>query len=316
MRTIANTKTIDRGEWLQLRRRGIGGSDAATVVGLNPYSSLFSLWADKMGQLPEKEDSEAMRQGRDLEQYVAERFCEKTGKKVRRINAMMQHDKHDFMLADIDRAIVGEKAGLECKTTSVMNLKKFKNGEFPEHYYVQCVHYLAVTGWEKWYLAVLILNQGFYIFEIERDEDEIAALIEAEKEFWEKFVVPGTAPPADGLPPTTGALTAIYPKDDGEECMLFCDDLFERLDALKAEKKQFEQEIEKVEQQIKMTLGESCAGYCDNWRVDWKLQERATISKELLLQNYPEIDIGKIQKISNFRRFSVKKINNENKKEE
>lgn len=123
-------------EWLAIRRRGIGGSDAAAIVGLDRYRSPFAVYADKLGLTPEREDNEAMRQGRDLEDYVAQRFTETTGKKVRRCNDTLQHPKYPRLLANIDRLIVGEKALLECKTTSILNKTKFTQGEYPPNYYV------------------------------------------------------------------------------------------------------------------------------------------------------------------------------------
>ena len=177
------TNAMSREKWLQERKKGIGGSDAAALLGLNPYVSPYALWAEKTNRLPEKDDNEAMRQGRDLEQYVADRFMEATGKKVRRKKTMLRNLAYPFAHANIDRWVVGENAGLECKTTSIINLKKFKNGEYPAAYYCQCMHYMAVTGADRWYLAVLILNQGFHHFVIERDEEEIAALMQAEQEF-------------------------------------------------------------------------------------------------------------------------------------
>ena len=122
---------LSHDEWLALRRKGIGGSDAASIMGVSAYSSPYRVWADKTGRLEPLEDNEAMRQGRDLEAYVAERFTEATGKKVRRNNYMIFSKKYPFMLANIDRLIVGENAGLECKTTNFLNLKQFKN--FPSH---------------------------------------------------------------------------------------------------------------------------------------------------------------------------------------
>lgn len=303
-RIVVDTRHLEREKWLEYRRTGIGGSDAAAVVGLNPYVTPYSLWADKTGRLPEKEDNEAMRQGRDLEDYVAQRFMEKTGKKVRRKNCMLQHDEHDFMLADIDREVIGEKAGLECKTTSVMNLKKFKNGDFPDQYYVQCVHYLAVTGFDRWYLAVLVLNQGFYVYEIERDEEEIAALIEAEKEFWNTYVVPDIMPAVDGCKPTSEAIGAIFPGNGGE-CGLGCSNTIRNYLALKESKKQVEREMDRLEQEIKTQLGENETGYCGDYTVKWKKQSRETVSKDLLLEKYPDIEVGKVTKVSEFRKFSI-----------
>ena len=179
-----STLNMSHEDWLVERQKSIGGSDAPSIIGLNPWSSPYTVWADKLGKIPPKEDNEAMRLGRDLEDYVAKRFTEDTGKKVRRENFLLTNPQYPFAHANVDRMVVGEDAGLECKTTSVLNLKSFKNGAFPDTYYVQCVHYLMVTGCAKWYLAVLVLGKEFKVFEIERDEDEIKALAESEEAFW------------------------------------------------------------------------------------------------------------------------------------
>ena len=77
-----STKGMAREAWLEARRGSLGGSDAAAVLGVNPYASPYSLWAEKTGRVPEKPDNEAMRLGRDLEDYVVRRWQEKTGKKT------------------------------------------------------------------------------------------------------------------------------------------------------------------------------------------------------------------------------------------
>nr|WP_317325477.1 YqaJ viral recombinase family protein [uncultured Flavonifractor sp.] len=179
-----NTRSMSRPDWLAQRRKSIGGSDAAGIVGLSQYATPYIVWADKTGRLPDQEDNEAMRQGRDLEAYVAERWMEATGKTVRRSNAMLYSSLYPFAHADIDRTVVGENAGPECKTTSALNLRQFKNVEFPEKYYAQCVHYMAVTGATRWYLAVLVYGRGVFTFTLERDQAEIDALMDAERTFW------------------------------------------------------------------------------------------------------------------------------------
>lgn len=305
-RILVHTKDMPREEWLRYRRMGIGGSDAGAIVGLNPYVTPYSLWADKTGRLPDREDNEAMRQGRDLEEYVAQRFEEASGKKVRRRNAMFQHNELDFAVANIDREVVGERAGLECKTTSVMNLRKFRNGEFPDQYYTQCVHYLAVTGWDRWYLAVLILNQGFYIYEIERDEDEISALMTAEKEFWETYIVPDEAPPVDGRFGTDRAIREVFQDPDGGECELIgAGKTVENLLSLRKARKELNQEIRRLEQELKVELGECETGYCGRYEVRWRRTKRAAVSVEKLKQKYPKIDLNKVMKVSTGRRFAV-----------
>lgn len=296
-------------EWLAERQKSIGGSDAAAIVGLNSYVTPYTIWADKTGRLPPKEDNEAMRQGRDLEQYVAERFTEATGKRVRRRTDMMHNPAYPFAHANIDRAVVGERAGLECKTTSIMNLKKFKNGDFPEHYYVQCVHYLAVTGWDRWYLAVLVLNQGFYWYTIERDEDEIAALMEAERDFWDKYVVPNMPPPMDGRPPTSDALESIFPAAAPGLPMV---DLFGREEVVrnyltaKELSDSYGKEAERYRQILEQDLQQNDTGACGNYLVTWKNQSRSTFDVRRFSEDHPDVDLSSYFNVSHFRRFNIK----------
>lgn len=88
-RTLAKTKDLDYETWLKYRKLGIGGSDAGAICGLNPYVSPIAVYIDKtIDEIPMK-DNESMRQGRDLEQYVADRFTEVTGKRVRRDNRIL-----------------------------------------------------------------------------------------------------------------------------------------------------------------------------------------------------------------------------------
>ena len=284
-------------EWIEERKKGIGGSDAAGIVGLNAYTTPYSIWADKTGRIPPKEDNEAMRQGRDLEDYVAKRWEETTGKKVRRCNYILRNTKYPFAHANIDRDVVGENAGLECKTTSLMNLKKFKNGSYPENYYVQCMHYMAVTGADRWYLAVLVLNKGFYDFVIERDEDEIKALMEAEAEFW-THVENDTPPAFTGLDPDSEALKVVYREgnDNAEAVQLVGRESdIENLLALKAQKKELDKSIKYYEQVLQGDLKSNEYGVCGNYSVTWKTQTRA----------------AHMVKASTFRKFEVKKLNKE-----
>lgn len=280
-------------QWLEERRKGIGGSDAAGIVGLNAYMTPYSIWADKTGRIPPKEDNEAMRQGRDFEDYVAKRWEEATGKKVRRCNYILRNTKYPFAHANIDRDVVGENAGLECKTTSLMNLRKFKNGSFPENYYAQCMHYLAVTGADRWYLAVLVLNQGFYDFVIERDEDEIKALMEAEAEFW-RSVESDTPPAFTGLDPDSEALKVIYRDGNANTDavqLLGRESDIENLIALKAQKRELEKSIKYYEQVLQGDLQNNEHGVCGQYIVNWKTQTRA----------------AHYVKESTFRKFEVKK---------
>ena len=146
---------VSHEQWLNLRKTGIGGSDAGAVCGLNPYSSAMKVFQDKISDTVEEADNEAMRIGHDLEDYVAKRFTEATGLKVRKSNFMYRSKEHPYMLADVDRLIVGEDAGLECKTASAYSADKWANGNIPLHYVMQFYHYMAVTGKEPGILQQL-----------------------------------------------------------------------------------------------------------------------------------------------------------------
>lgn len=161
MYDVISTAGMSRDDWLKLRKTGIGGSDAGALCGLNPYRSVMNVFESKTSDGLNETDNEAVRQGNDLEDYVARRFCEATGLKVRRSNAMYRSREYPFMIADVDRLIVGGKAGLECKTASAYNADKWKDGAVPEHYLLQCYHYMAVTGKREWYIAVVILGKEF-----------------------------------------------------------------------------------------------------------------------------------------------------------
>ena len=269
---IVNVSTISREEWLAWRRTGIGGSDAAAVIGLNPFRSRIEVYADKMGMMPEKEDTESMRLGRDLEDYVAQRFCEATGKKVRRNNFMWCHDEHRCMIADVDREVIGENAGLECKTTQAWGGKVIMKGEIPLTYYVQCMHYMAVMGYDRVYLAVLIFGKGFFHFTIERDEDEIAALVSAEASFWRDHVEAGISPDPDGSQSAEQAVDAIWGNRAQEDELLmfdFSDDMRELCDLAAAEK-EIKRRKDAIKQRLQAALGEHMVGSSDRYVLTWR----------------------------------------------
>lgn len=306
-----NTSTLhmNHEDWLAERRRGIGGSDAAAIIGLNPWRTPYSVWADKTGQLPPKEDNEAMRQGRDLEQYVAERFMAETGKKVRRKNQIIRNEKYPFAHANVDRLIVGENAGLECKTTSMLNMRQFKNGEFPDTYYCQCVHYMAVTGADRWYLAVLVYGRDFLIFTIERDEDEIAALMAEEKHFWETYVEAEEAPPVDGYSPTTEAINVIYKdgiSNDTPIDLFGRESVFDNLSNIKARINELKKDQEQCEQIIKSDLGNNEYGQVGRYSVSWKEQSSRRFDHKRFAEDNPDLDLSDYYKVSSSRVLRVK----------
>lgn len=302
-------KDVDRDRWLELRKQGIGGSDAASIIGLNPYSSAFQIYLDKLGLVPPTEDNEAMRQGRDLEEYVASRFEEASGLKVRRCNSILLNDEYPFALANVDRLVVGEKAGLECKTTSVFNRHDFESGDYNDNYYVQCQHYMAVTGYEVWYLAVLVLNRGFYWWKIKRNEEDIKSLMAAEKEFWEDNVLAKKEPAPDGSKRAGEVINSLHPQgDDDLTIELFGKNykqIFDRYDEINGIISHLEAEKESIKQSIQLEMGEATKAFAAGKQIIWKNIATNRLDSKKLKAEKPEI-YAQYVKQSKSRRFEIK----------
>lgn len=233
----------NREKWLAVRNQGIGGSDASVIMGLNPYKSAYQLWLEKRG-IAEPEDltgNPYIYWGQKNEANIADWFQEETGKKIRRLGTLQNREK-PFLLANVDRMVTGEDAGLEIKTAGVSQYKKWKDDEIPDSYYCQCLHYMAVTGADYWYIAVLLGGNDAKWKRIERNEEDIKALLEKEREFWH-LVETGVAPEIDVSKSCADALQFKYkdavrdsetelPKDAGDLFREY-DDITEQLNELK-----------------------------------------------------------------------------------
>ena len=311
MGKITRVTTKSHDEWLALRHQYIGGSDAAAIVGMNAYSSPYALWAEKTGKTVPFTGNLATEVGSYLEEFVAKKFEQVTGKKVRNRNQSFLNADYPFAIANIDREIVGEDAGLEIKTTNELNLKKFKNGDFPSNYYAQIVHYMAVTGKQKWYLAVLVGNREFLTFEIHRDQSEIDALMDAEDEFW-GFVKRNEPPSIDGELATTNTINEIYSEDDQSEIDLFgVEKYLERAEELKKEIDSLQREKDECINRVKDLMGTCSIGESDRWKVTWKQQKRKSFDDKRFVRDHPDVDLSGYYKESVFRMFKIKKLEGE-----
>ena len=249
-----------------------------------------------------------MRQGRDMEDYVARRFMEETGKQVRRANAIYKNEKHPIMLADFDRLIVGEKAGLECKTVSPYSADKWSDGKIPMHYQMQVQHYLAVSGYECWYIAALIFGRDFIIRKIERDEELINNLTAIEENWWEKHIVENTIPEPDGSTAYTKLLNEYYHSVRDKTVKLYgMDKTLERRGEIDSLIKKLNTEKEAIDQRIKINLEDASYGETEKYKVSWidTVQNRID-SKKLKAEN-PDIYNGYLNEVHS-KRFTVKKI--------
>ena len=302
-----STADLSYEEWLRLRKTGIGGSDAGAICGLNPYVSPMSVFYEKTREEVETYDNESMRQGRDLEEYVARRFMEETGLKVRRSNAMYQSEEYPFMLANVDRLISGENMGLECKTASAYNSDKWIGDSVPAHYEIQCHHYMAVTGAEAWYLAVLIMGREFKYKRIDRDEELIQNLIAIEREFWEEHVLTGNMPDPDGSNISKEVINRYFPTSVKKSIPLpsYLNEQLKRREGINRLTKKLEQEQNQIEQQIKIFMGEYEEAFNEHYKVSWSNVDTVRIDSKRLKEERPDL-YRDFAKSSQSRRFTVK----------
>ena len=267
----------DRMEFLTARRLGIGGSDIGAIMGLSKWKSPVDVWLDKTGRTePDLEMSEPAYFGIELESFVAAEYSKRSGNKVQRVNQIIKHPQHAWMLANIDRAVVadgsrarldkdgnlaGIKGLLECKTASAYLEREWSDESAPLAYVAQCQWYMAVTGAEWCDLAVLIGGQRYICHRIERDESLIAAVIDAGRNFWFNNVL-ADSPPAPRTPEET---LALFPTNSRDDLVVASDDVMRALEAyqlLKQKAKSVDDEMAAVKAAIQSFIGPH-SGVCD-----------------------------------------------------
>lgn len=306
MRRLVSTIDLPKTDWLKYRKKGITGTDAGAICGLNPYSSAFQIYQDKITDEIEEFDNESMRQGRDLEEYVARRFSEETGLKVRRANAIFQNEENPFMLADFDRLIVGQKAGLECKTVSTYSSDKWNDGNIPLHYQMQVQHYLAVSGFDCWYIAAVVFGREFLIRKIERDEELINYLIDIERGFWYNNVLAGIMPEPDGSDNCSEMIAKMYFKGQENKTINLSGykEILDRRADLDKLIKKMEKEKKEIDQKIKMEMQDATVALEAGYKISWSNFEQNKLDTKKLKEEKPDI-YKEYCKSSTNRRFTV-----------
>lgn len=286
---IHKTPTADmsHAEWLEERKRTIGGSEIGAILGLNPWQSAYSLWAERTGRIPAFDGNLQTKLGTFLEEFVARLFEESSGKKVQRTNYIYRNDDYPILHASPDRLLVGEDAGLEIKTTSAYNSGKFKGEDFPGQYYAQAVQYMMVTQRRQWYIAVLVGNTDFHIYHLHRDpmdkpdfcdgsllvtDGEMTALYKAAVDFMDCLV--RDVPPAlDGSEATHDALASVYSQGGETPKQLYGrDGMVERWISLKKQIAVLTDEKDEIQNVLCADLGNSEEGTAGAHKVKWTIK--------------------------------------------
>ena len=299
---LVKTNDLPREDWLDVRQHGIGSSDAAAAIGLNPYKSALELWVEKTGrgdrlpQVDPHDEESPMYWGNILEPIVAAHYTKRTGNRVRKLNAVLQHPDPDkaWMLANIDREVIGvpEVQILECKTAGINGSRLWKDG-VPEYVQLQVMHQLAVTGKQAADVAVLIGGQHLAIHRIERDETMIRQLIELESQFW-GYVQRDEAPPADGSDSAELALRCLFPADAGTTLDFSQDsELSATYADLVAIRARIEEDVlreSQFRQRLQQAMGNASLAFFETGRISWKkAKDSQVLDVSALLRDHPDL---------------------------
>ncbi|HQZ60070.1 MAG TPA: YqaJ viral recombinase family protein [Acinetobacter sp.] len=315
---LANTKQMNYQQWLEVRKLGIGSSDAATACGLNPYMSMLELWMIKTGRMQQNIEDESagyapLYWGKQLEPLVAEYYSMHTNNKVRRVNAVLQHpdeDKH-FMLANLDYAVVGnhEVQILECKTVGEYGSKLWRDG-VPLYVLCQVQHQLAVTGKQAAHICALICGHETKIFKVTRNETVIKYLINAERYFWE-CVENDIPPDVDASESAAKALQLLYPAHVPLSTTDLSEDVaanqdFEQLLKQRHLIEQHQASFDQLKHQIQAKMQDSERATFKTGSVTWKKSKDSTsLDSKALLQQHPEFLQQFPQNKQGARRFQI-----------
>ena len=335
---MVETSNLSREEWLEWRRKGIGGSDVAALFGISPFATARDLYYDKLNILPfdEEEDDDSWVQkeiGHLLEDLVARIFEKKTGFKVYQVKKMFHHPKYPFMLADVDYFVDlpdGTTAILEIKTTNY-NAREhwWREGKeiVPVNYESQGRHYMSVMNMDRVFYCCLY-GKNFdevYIRDIKRDYDYEDEMIAVEEDFWINNVQKKKEPPytEDGdlilesvkkhfgpAEPNAPIVTLSLPLSS---CVIRFTELQAQKKIADAQVKQIKSEMDRLQGMIVAEMGKSCEAQCsvgdEKFTVTYKPSSKPNIDKNGLVRlqaQHPDI-YEEYVTASVSRRFYVKK---------
>lgn len=304
----ASTKDMSRDDWLEFRKKGIGGSDVAAACGLSQWKSPVALWLEKTGQVEPEPAGESAYWGSVMEPIIREEFSARTGLKVRQLQAILQHKRFSFMLANLDGIVHDPDRGegiFEAKTASIYMAPEWEAG-IPDAYALQVQHYLAVTGMNFVYVAVLIGGNKFLWRFVERDDAVIDLIIQLESRFW-KLVELRIPPEMDGSKASVALLNRLYPNGNQSSIELpaEAEEFITQFETAQDQEKKAAEQKELAANKLKALLKEHEMGLINGRQVIWKTIQGEKLDTKALKADKPDI-YRQYAKESSYRRFSVK----------
>jgi len=290
--------TIDA-QWHEDRKTGIGGSDAPAVMGLSRFGrGPMSVWLDKVGMTDPKEPTLRQWIGLRLETMIREMAEVRLGLKFRRRYGLIRSSEYPWMIGNVDFV------GLEVKTSygaegwaddGQMIASDSDLDVIPIDYLLQVQHYLIVTGWKRLFVAVLIGHDDFRTYEVHPMPGLAARIIEAEREFWHVFVVPGVPPPVDDTEASKAWLRQKYPRVMGELRAATPEEtlLLDQLGLAGLNAKQAGSQYETLQARLKAAIGDDLGIRAAGVTATWPIVERkAELNWEAIARAYRAIIEG------------------------
>lgn len=309
---LISTKNMSKEEWHKWRSKGIGGSDVSPICGINKYKSPVELWMEKTGKIEPKEAGEAAYWGTVMEPIIRKEFTLRTNIEVKVVKAILRDPVHNFMLANVDGIIDDPLCGeciFEAKTASAFKLDEWEDDKIPEEYMLQIQHYMAVTGYNRTFIAVLIGGNQFKYKMIERDDELIELITKLETDFW-SHVINNISPAVDGSDASSELLNRLYPESKNKnqiQLPIEASDLIMQYEIAKAKEDEASEMKEEAANKLKALLGDNECGVINTKTVTWKSVSSEKFDTKKFQAKNPDIYKNYLVKSSS-RRFSVKNI--------
>ena len=306
---IADTRKMTHEEWLKMRYSGLGGSDAAVATGLSRWKTPFQLWSEKTNRIQPTKAGESAYWGSVMEPILRQEFAKRSGYTVKEIHAFFKSVAHPYMLANIDGCVDmsnGQYALLEIKTAGAYAVQDWADG-LPVEYFLQIQHYLAVTGLQSAYVAVLLGGNKFEYQQIARDEDTIGNIIKLEGEFW-NYIKRDVPPPVQAK--DSDFLSAIYPKSEAKVTTLPHEaaDWIKDYNAAVAVMAEAKESKEEAEAKFKAALKDADTAIIGNTKISWKSSTTNRLSADKVKSLLTEEQLKSCTTTTSSRRFTVSAV--------
>jgi putative phage-type endonuclease len=245
------------------RSKYLGGSDIGAILGLSRFRSPMEVWMEKTGEEVKRLDSLPLRFGSFAEEFVASEYSRSTGFLLIHDESIYVHPEYSFMSAHIDRFVLEDSSSptriLECKTANPFSQSQWGEpgtDQVPLSYLCQCIWYMAITDIKHCDLAVLFGNSDFRIYEIQRDLELEALVIEKARFFWNEYVLKDTPPPVQS---EADCQTLFGPGDPKKctEAKAQTLELIQRLHILNDEIDKRQEEVSSIKQVVMSEMGEA-----------------------------------------------------------